>query len=199
MIRTFIALDISAEVRQGLGDLIKRLKKGFHYTAARPKWVRPESIHLTLKFLGNIEESQVEGISEILKNAAAETHPFTLRVRDLGVFPHPRRPRVLWCGLTKGEKQAVSLQKKIDRGLAGLGFEKEKRAFHPHFTLARIKSLKGAGAMMNIIKIHEHTLVGECLVDRVILFRSQLHPEGARYTRLFEAPFPKKAPDAEPA
>lgn len=192
MIRTFIALELSDEIYENLGKLIEDLKKGVHFTPALPNWLRPKSIHLTLKFLGNIEESMVEEIGEVLKRAASESHPFTLRIRGLGVFPGPRRPRVLWCGVTKGEKQTVPLQKKIDRWLLPLGFEKERRPFHPHLTLARIKSLKGAGALMNIIKAHQQSYVGECLIDKVILFRSQLHPEGARYSKLFEAPFSGK-------
>lgn len=190
MIRCFIALDLSGEIYQNLGKLIENLKKGVQFTTSRPAWVRPESIHLTLKFLGNIEENMVEPISEVVKKAAEETSPFTIRIRDLGVFPDERRPRVLWCGMTKGEIQTVSLQKKIDRGLAPLGFEKDKRLFHPHLTLARIKSLKGTAALMSIIKANQqNSYIGECSFDRIILFRSELHPDGARYTKLFEAPF----------
>jgi 2'-5' RNA ligase len=188
MIRSFIALELSGEIYQNLGKLIENLKKGVQFTSSRPSWVRPESIHLTLKFLGNIEENMVAPISEVVKKAAGETLPFTIRIRDLGVFPDERRPRVLWCGMTKGVEQTLDLQKKIDRGLAPLGFEQEKRPFHPHLTLARIKSLKGTSALMNVIKSHqEKSHIGECLIDRIILFRSELHPDGARYTRLFES------------
>jgi 2'-5' RNA ligase len=92
--------------------------------------------------------------------------------------------------MTKGGEQTTDLQKKIDRGLAPLGFEMEKRPFHPHLTLARIKSLKGTAALMNVIKSNqEKSHIGECLINRIILFRSELHPDGARYTRLFEAQF----------
>jgi len=192
MIRTFIAVDISDKVRSGLGRLIDNLKKGVKFTPARPSWVRPESIHLTLKFLGNIEEEKAGSIGEALRKIAGETKPFTLRIRDLGVFPSQRRPRVLWCGVTKGEKQICHLQKMVDRAMAGFGFEKERRPFHPHLTLARIKSPRGTGALMNIVAGQRSVLVGECLIDRLILFRSELHPSGARYTRLVEAPFPEQ-------
>lgn len=189
MIRSFIALELSEEIYRNLGKLIESLKKGVQFTPSRPSWVKPESIHLTLKFLGNIDENMVAPISEVVKTAAEETSAFTIRIRDLGVFPDERRPRVLWCGMTKGEMQTTTLQKKIDRSLLSLGFEKEKRPFHPHLTLARIKSLKGTAALMNIIKANQqNSFVGECQIDRLILFRSELHPDGARYTKLFEAP-----------
>jgi len=190
MIRSFIALELSREIYKNLDQLIENLKKGVQFTPAKPNWVKPKSIHLTLKFLGNIEERKVEGIGEVLKKAACETHPFLIRIRGLGVFPHPRKPRVLWCGITKGEQQTQRLQKRIDRSLAPLGFEKEKRPFHPHLTLARIKTLRGSAALMNIIKTHENALVGECPINRIILFKSQLHPDGAIYTRLLEENFP---------
>jgi 2'-5' RNA ligase len=192
MIRSFIALELSPEIYKNLGLLIDKLKKGVQFTSARPSWVNPESIHLTLKFLGNIEESMIDQIAEVMTNAANETHPFSIRIRDLGVFPNPRQPRVLWCGMTKGEDQTVSIQTKIDRGLAALGFEKESRPFHPHLTLARIKTLKGTAALMDVVKSHQNSLVGECRMDRVILFQSQLHPSGAVYTKLKEALFKQK-------
>ncbi len=189
MIRTFIALELSDEIHRKLAQLIDDLKKGVQFTPARPKWVRPESIHMTLKFLGNIEENMVDRIAEVLKHAAAETEPFLLKVRNLGVFPDERRPRVLWVGVTNGDEETCALQKKIDEGLSPLGFDREKRPFHPHLTLARIKSLRGTAAMMGVVRSHKSRYVGECQIDRIILFRSELHPEGARYTKLAELPF----------
>jgi len=189
MIRAFIALELSAELRAGLEGLIRDLEKGIRFTPARPLWVHPEAIHLTLKFLGSIEEARIPEIEGVLKEAADGAHPFMLRALGLGVFPDPRAPRVLWCGLSKGEKQTRSLQTHIERALSLLGFEKEDRPFHPHLTLARIKSVRGAAAMMNIVGIHKNRQAGECLVDRVILYQSQLHPSGAVYTPLVTAPF----------
>ena len=189
MIRSFIALELSDEIYKGLAELINALKKGVHFTPAHPKWVNPESIHLTLKFLGNIEEGMVDKIGEVLKRIAADTEPFLLKVRNLGVFPDERRPRVLWVGTTAGDEETRSLQKRIDDALSPLGFDREKRPFHPHLTLARIKSLKGTAAMMSVFKSHKNKYVGECQIDRVILFKSELHPEGARYTKLAVAPF----------
>jgi 2'-5' RNA ligase len=92
-------------------------------------------------------------------------------------------------GVKDGDEESCALQAKIEEGLLPLGFERENRPFHPHLTLARIKSLRGTAAMMKIVEIHKSRFVGECMIDRVILFRSELHPDGARYTKLIEAPF----------
>lgn len=189
MIRSFIALELSDDMRRNLAKLIEDLKKGMQFTSAYPSWVSPEGIHLTLKFLGNIEEGMVDKIAEALEKIAAGTQPFLLKVRNLGVFPNARQPRVLWTGVTDGDRETCALQQKIDDAMATLGFELEGREFHPHLTLARIKSLKGTAAMMNIVEIHKSRYVGECMMDRLILFKSELHPDGARYTRLAEAKF----------
>jgi len=189
MLRSFIALELSDDVRKNLEGLIVDLKKGVQFTPAVPSWARAEGIHLTLKFLGNIEEGMVEKIADVLRRAAAGTKPFLLKVRNLGVFPSARQPRVLWVGVKDGDEESCALQAKIEEGLLPLGFEREIRPFHPHLTLARIKSLRGTAAMMKIVEIHKSRFVGECMIDRVILFRSELHPDGARYTKLIEAPF----------
>jgi len=189
MIRSFIALELSDGLRRELAKLIEDLKKGMQFTSAHPSWVNPNGIHLTLKFLGNIEERLVGDIARSLEEIAADTPPFLLKVRNLGVFPNARQPRVLWAGVTDGDKESCALQHKIEDAMALLGFEQEGREFHPHLTLARIKSLKGTAAMMKIVEIHKSRYVGECMVNRLILFKSELHPDGARYTRLAEAEF----------
>lgn len=189
MVRSFIALELSPELRENLRELIEDLKRGAKFTGARPNWVRPESIHLTLKFLGNIGEEMIEPIGNSIKEIAAGTDPFTLRALGLGVFPHERRPRVFWCGLSKGEKQIISVQRKVDAAMLDFGFEKEKRPFHPHLTLARMKSMKGADALMKMLRNHKNRRVGECPIDKLVLYKSQLHPQGAIYTKLVEAPF----------
>ena len=191
--RTFIALELSDEIRKKLGALIQDLRTAVQFTPARPKWVRPESIHLTLKFLGQIEETMVEPIGEVMKKAALETPPFNIKVRNLGVFPHERKPRVLWTGLSSGGEQTERLQQKLESGLIPLGFEAEKRPFHPHLTLARIKALRGTGPMMKVLANHKRRFVGENYIDKLALYKSELHPSGAVYTPLVEVPLTGEA------
>jgi 2'-5' RNA ligase len=186
--RTFIALEISREVREALRGIIERLRKGIQFSGASPKWVNADGIHLTLRFLGEIEEGMVERLSALLKDAAAETKPFTLSLEKLGVFPNERNPRVLWIGVGEGARESMALQERVERGVAALGFAREERAFHPHLTLARLKSSHGARGLMDVVAAHRDTSAGSCLVDRIILFRSELKPTGAVYTKLVEHP-----------
>ncbi len=159
------------------------------FTPARPSWVRPASIHLTLKFLGEIKEEEIERINAQLRSVAAETAPFQLSVKKLGVFPNEKFPRVLWIGIQQGHDAVVALQQKVEEALVQLGFPAENRPFHPHLTLARIKSLRGTRQMMDVVKSHENSEAGGCRADRVILFKSVLKPTGAVYTRIHEALF----------
>ena len=159
------------------------------FTRAEPSWVRPESIHLTLKFLGEIKEEEIEPIGARLCAAAAEAGPFQLSVRKLGVFPNEKFPRVLWIGIQQGRDAVITLQQKVEEGLVQLGLPPENRPFHPHLTLARIKSLRGTRELMDVVKSHENDWAGECSVDRLILFKSDLKPTGAVYTRIREALF----------
>ncbi|GMR04302.1 MAG: RNA 2',3'-cyclic phosphodiesterase [Thermodesulfobacteriota bacterium] len=156
------------------------MKKDFN---KRVSWVNPSNIHLTLKFLGEVDETRIDQIGEALEKAASGIRPFSLSTGKLGGFPNIANPRVLWLGLEGGE-EAVELQKKIDETLAGLGFEKEKRAFHPHLTLARIRNPADGRALGALAIKLRHDINIEFTVDSFILFRSKLTPSGAEYSEL---------------
>ena len=189
-IRTFIAIETGKEARDRLETLIGRLKKGVSFFPIRPGWVKPDNIHITLKFLGNIDEEVVPEIVARMTEVAQPARPFAIRAAGMGVFPNKNRPRVLWVGVRKGKTDLVQIQQHLDRLLVPLGFEAEQREFHPHLTLARIKALKGTTALMKVVKEHQDfSDVGEWDVDRLVLFRSVLHPEGAIYTPLQEVVF----------
>ena len=183
-IRSFIAIELSKEAKKGLARLKKELEKDEHKFV---KWVDPEGIHLTLKFLGNIPSKRVTEITEAMKKAAQGISPFLLEISGLGAFPSLKQARVLWVGVS-GELDKLSrLQQNIDSALAVLGFANEERPFVPHLTLARIR--EGASAP-------ERTSFGELVgstasegkypveVEAVRLMRSQLTPAGALYTCL---------------
>lgn len=190
LIRAFIACEISDEVRKGLSDIQEKLKKGVQFTRANPSWVKVDSMHLTLKFLGEIPETRIDEIEGAMKQAAEEAAAFEIGVKGLGVFPHEHNPKVLWIGVKRGRQKIEELQSRLDDALEHIGFEKERRPFHPHFTLARIKSPRGSRQLMDIMKSHSGEDAGTCGIDRLILFKSQLHPKGAIYTRLKEVIFP---------
>jgi RNA 2',3'-cyclic 3'-phosphodiesterase len=181
LLRLFIAADISGEQREGVSLLMNALQKGIHFTNAHPAWVGVESLHITLKFLGNVESSTVDRISRALEPELRRFPAFRFSVQNLGIFPNPHRPQVLWIGMKQGAKGMRELQALVDRVLAPMGFKPEQRAFHPHLTLARIKSLRGAEAMMDIVNSHKHSDVGESDLTFLTLYESHLSTEGATY------------------
>ena len=183
-IRSFIAIELPEEAKEGLARLKKELERDEHKFV---KWVEPRGIHLTLKFLGNIPSKQVAEITEAIEGAAQRISPFHLEIGGLGAFPSLRQARVFWVGIGGEVEKLSRLQQNIDYALAAQGFAKEERSFVPHLTLARIR--QGASPL-------ERRSFGELVgsttfedkyhvtVESISLMRSQLTPAGAIYTRL---------------
>ncbi len=146
-------------------------------------WTRPESIHLTLKFLGEIDPERVEGIYLELKKAAEGISPFSLSACGVGGFPGLKAPRVIWVGI-KESAALTQLQKNIDERLAEFGFEKEDRPFHPHLTLCRIKSASAGRDIGKAASDVGHEAYVAFKADSFVLFKSELNPKGAKYTAL---------------
>ena len=155
-------------------------------------WVRPEGIHLTLRFLGDIAEERVEALGTMLQDVAAGVTPFALDARGIGAFPDPRAPRVIWLGL-QGTPEATAalrrMQAKIEDGVAGLGFPRESRAFTAHLTLARVRDRKSGAALAKVLEANHDRVVGGFTAASVGLIKSELRPTGAVYTTLVEVPF----------
>lgn len=188
-IRAFIAVELSAEMREQVGDLMERLEKGIHFTRSQPRWSRPDGLHLTVRFLGRISPDQVKKIGGAMYQAGAETAPFDVSARGLGVFPHEDSPRVLWVGVKRGADELISIYRRLNWRLGKLGFEPEARPYQPHLTLARFQSGAGAREMMTVVASHRRAYCGDCRVSRIGLFQSELLPDGARYTELASAEF----------
>jgi 2'-5' RNA ligase len=182
-VRSFIAIELPGEVKRKLGELESGLKSaGF----AGVRWVNPESIHLTLKFLGNIDSARTGEITGAIERAAAETAPFRLKVEGLGVFPDLRRVRVVWVGLDGDIDTLVRLQKKLESEMESLGFPAESRAFTPHLTLARVGERVSPQERQALGRLVSGTAFEGAAIeaDSVNLMRSQLTRQGAVYTRL---------------
>ena len=185
-IRAFIAVELTNEVKSGLKQLQTQLKSTQHPFV---KWVSPEGIHLTLKFLGNIPLERVRKINEIIENAIAGTSEFRIAIKDVGGFPNLKQPRVLWVGVGGDMEKLIKLQHRIDDGLVPLGFTKEKRSFTPHLTLARLREGVSAQDRQTFgakITAMQPKLFYEMVVGSVNLMKSQLLPTGAIYSRLSE-------------
>ena len=191
MLRSFIAIELSEELKSQIRELQADLKRQAPELRAL-NWVRPEGIHLTLRFLGDMDEGQIEALTNVLKAAAATLREFRLEARGLGGFPTPARARVLWLGLT-GETEAMSalhhLQATIEQEVVGLGFAGEERAFTPHLTLARIRDRGAGGPVAKLVMKEQDRMVGELRAGSVALIKSELRPSGAVYTSLVEVPF----------
>lgn len=184
MLRTFIAIELSETVRQDVARVIAELDR----IEAAVRWVKPENLHLTLKFLGDVEEPRLsdlfDGTEEVLRGIQA----FRITFRGLGAFPHLRRPRVFWIGIEQGADSLKTVQKRIEDRLTGLGFPRDTKAFSPHLTLGRVKkSLRGIFELASTI---ERMSVGpeEMSVERVVVMKSVLTPEGPIYSKLREVP-----------
>ncbi len=181
-IRSFIAVDLEASVLLALRNVQDQLRRA----GGDVRWVRPEGLHVTLKFLGPVQAQRIEEIHAAVAAAVRDQPPLTLQVCGLGAFPNLRRPRVLWAGLEGDDLGALA--RRVDDALVRLGFAAEPRAFSPHVTLARVNTLKGWGTLEKQIETHGADHFGVSTVAAVHIYRSVLQPGGSVYTLLRTIP-----------
>lgn len=183
--RAFIAIDLPQNVRLFLAEAQEALKSyGFSV-----KWVRPQNIHLTLKFLGDVEVGRTARISEAMAAAAGSCSGVSLRAKDIGVFPDLKRPRVIWAGVTGQPEILENLQRILDERLADLGFPKDRRSFSAHLTLGRVKGQIDSARMKTAFDALTGLESAAFEVDRIVLFKSELRPAGAVYTQVHQVLF----------
>ncbi|RMF94568.1 MAG: RNA 2',3'-cyclic phosphodiesterase, partial [Candidatus Schekmanbacteria bacterium] len=181
----FIAIDIGNEVRENLVSSLMEIS----HLSKKVKLVKAESIHLTIKFLGNSKTSLLPNIIQNIENAVCDMTQFQLEAKGLGAFPNLQKPRVIWAGLR--EKNSHILQQlyfKIEEAMFEVGFEKERREFKPHLTLARIKYPERNTKLEEYISKNVNTPFGEINVKKIDLMKSTLLPQGALYECISEIP-----------
>lgn len=184
-IRTFIAVELSAAVRAEAIRLVERLRPA----GGDARWVEPQNMHLTLKFLGDVREEAIPDVCRVVAKAAAEFAPFEVAVGGAGAFPDLRRPRTLWIGVTQGRQDLIRLQTAIERALAKRGFPKEQRDFQPHLTIGRIRESGPAMAELGKqVEAHGDFAAGSSTVCEVVVFASHLSSSGPTYEALARAP-----------
>lgn len=178
--RTFIAIELPQAITAALGDVQKTLKS----SKLNIRWVPPENIHLTLKFLGDIPPEAVDPISRILSDSVRIFEPLSLSARGSGAFPGIKNPRVIWIGLSGQIPQLRALQEGLEKNLATIGYAMEKREFKAHLTLGRVKGAVDP-VKLNIALNQVMDFTTEPFsADRIFLFRSDLKPTGPVYTQL---------------
>jgi len=179
-IRTFIAVKLPDHVIRRLSECQQDLKKH----NMRIKWTRPENIHLTLKFLGDIHPDDVGPVRQVIEASVEEFGPIKLCVRGVGVFPGIRRPRILWTGISGQTDVLEKLHQAIDAGLNTLGFAKDERRFTGHLTLGRFRGYLDSELLIDVMKTYTDMVSDEFLVNTVHVYKSDLKPSGPVYTNL---------------
>jgi len=184
--RLFIAMPLPEEIEEHLGKVIFALKQ----KRGKVKWVAPKNIHLTVKFLGEVDEDQVDKITPLLTEVALKFKVIKTSSDRVGAFPNLSHPKIIWAGLNGETARMTEIAEAIEDALEPLGFEKENRRFKAHLTLGRIKDGRDLNELTDYIKSYDFTPAAFDM-DRIVLFKSTLTPRGPIYERLFEAVLPE--------
>ena len=175
--RLFLAIPVREEIIESVGKGIDRLRE----TRAAVRWVKPEGVHLTVRFLGETAEDRVDTLIEVISSVCGTFHPFPLWVEGLGAYPDIRRPRVIWAGVRETSGVLARLGAATEKVVTEVGWEKEKRGFSPHITLGRVKGSINLPRLTEAMRSLADEHWGDQEVEDLVLFRSRLKPEGAVY------------------
>ncbi len=179
-IRSFVAVSISEGARGQISDLLGRLRRE---SGPAVRWVRPELMHLTLAFLGEVSQDFLHSVNGPLTQVARRNAAFGMKLKGLGAFPSPQRARVAWIGTDQGREEVCALQRDVVKALCSVGYEPERRPFSPHLTIGRLRIPDDISKAVAVQFESE-----PFRIDNVVLFRSVLGPAGPTYNRLSEFP-----------
>ena len=182
--RAFIAADVVPS--EALGSVLRELAT----SRADLKIVKPELLHVTLKFLGETDENLTEEITTRMRDAVKDVSPFAVRLSGMGAFPSMSNIRVVWVGIENG-KVLGEIAKKLDASIGELGFERDRKGFVPHLTLARTRTGRNIANIQEILRRNAATDYGQYPVDRILLKKSVLSPLGPTYSTVMEIQFQK--------
>jgi 2'-5' RNA ligase len=182
-IRSFIAIELNKDIQESLAKIQSQLRAA----RADVKWVKPENIHLTLKFLGNIDIDLITKINGIFEELGKKYQSFPADLNTLGAFPKIKNPRVIWAGMQKGKDEVIVIVKELEKQLAKIGIAKEEKEFHPHVTLGRLRSPYNRASLVEALEKNSKVPTLNFTVDKIVLFKSTLTPKGPIYEPQAEA------------
>jgi RNA 2',3'-cyclic 3'-phosphodiesterase len=183
-IRTFIGIDVGDDIR----DRLVSLQKNLALVESEVKWVEPENLHLTLLFLGEVDDRDIIDICRAAQKAVQAMPAFALSVEAVGCFPNARRPRTLWVGVGKGAEEVCAVHDAIEAPLLEMGnYRRETRGYTPHVTLGRVRSDRTNDALPKALQKHQTWSAGEVIVSDVLIMKSELGSDGPTYTVLGRA------------
>lgn len=189
-LRTFVAVDLGEAVRARCVALQESLAR----TGAAVKWVEPDNLHVTLLFLGEVDERDLVGLCRAVADCCAGHDAFEASVEGVGCFPNPRRPRTIWAGVGAGAQELVALHDDLEPPLLALGcYRREERKYTPHLTLGRVKGEADGGALAQALAKQAGWKGGAVEVREVLVLSSQLRPEGPVYTVLSRGKLRRRA------
>jgi RNA 2',3'-cyclic 3'-phosphodiesterase len=187
-LRLFFALPVSPRI----GTVLSRQIEQFRAAGAEVKWVKPQNLHLTLKFLGATTQERVAGLVKAARRTAAKMEAFELLWDGFGAFPSIKRARVIWAGVTKGEEELKKLARAIEKDLTCENVPEESREFTPHLTLGRLRSTAGMEKLLIMLEAMQHNMIGTMRVSHFSLIKSTLTPGGPVYEELTLFPLGEK-------
>jgi 2'-5' RNA ligase len=178
-VRSFLAIELPDTVRNAFQELHSRIV----LPQFDVRWVKPENIHLTFRFFGEVPVEDIRRLSEAVRKASQHTAPCLIRIRGLGAFPNMQNPRVVWTGI-EDPAPLFQLERRISKELDRIGWPPPDKPFQPHLTLGRVRSSRGRRELQECLERNEHHPVGDCYVDHISLVKSDLYPSGPVYTIL---------------
>lgn len=181
--RTFIAVEIPKDIQKAIGDYVDSIMGSFKDI----KWVSPGNLHLTIKFLGEVKESDLKNLNDCVEKAASDFSPFIMALSNIGFFPSSKNTKVIWIGADGGADNLLDLFQELENFLENLGFDREARAFSPHLTIGRVKKKKKHNYPVNINpeELPEFEPV-KFYVKSIAIIKSTLTPQGPIYEKLYE-------------
>lgn len=178
MVRTFIGVEVPEKIRKQLGRQIESL----HAQFPNVRWVKPDGIHLTIKFIGNLAPDDLRPVFDAVEEAGKKSEPFMLEICGVSALPDLKYPRSIYAGCGEGSDMAQLLNTNIEESFTPLGYLPDKRTYHPHFTLGRVKKPADAAGFIDIADSLREVTFGAMEVHEVVVFMSELKKSGARYT-----------------